>query len=114
VVSTNGNEVLPTTTYEMSREGIDDLKYVAKLERLVADAKKSGKARAEAAAAEAYLKKLLDSIIPNWTAYSDGGQKWPVDGMEEVSADKAAAIGSLNTLRRGIADHIIAIQNAMK
>ena len=49
-----------------------------------------------------------DSIIANWTAYSSGGMKWPVDGTEEGDAEKAATIGSLNTLRRTVADRVIA------
>ncbi|MFB3892575.1 MAG: hypothetical protein ACE15C_11195 [Phycisphaerae bacterium] len=106
--------IRPTINYERSREGIDDVKYASMLERLIADAKKSGKAKAEAAAAEAYLKALEDSIIPNWTAYSKGGQTWPVDGQAQVDPEKAAALGSLNAIRRGIADHIVAIQKAMK
>ena len=114
MVTLSAGGVTPTMYYEQSREGIDDLKYVCMLERLVADAKKSGKAKAQATAAEDYLKKLEASIIPNWTAYSQGGMKWPVDGQAEVDPTKAAAIGSLNTIRRGIADHIIALQNAMK
>ena len=109
MVALSDNQVIPTVYYEQSREGIDDLKYVCKLEALVAEAKKSGKAKAEAAAAEAFLRALESSIIPNWTAYSQGGMKWPVDGMEEVDPGKAAAIGSLNTIRRGLADHIVAM-----
>jgi hypothetical protein len=37
--------------------------------------------------------------------------KWPADGMEELDAGKAASIGSLNTLRRTVADHILALQD---
>ncbi len=115
MVTLVGNQVQPTVFYEQSREGIDDLRYVSTLEKLIAAAKKSGKAKAEAAAAETYLKKLEASITPNWTAYSDrGGMKWPVDGMEEVDASKASSIGSFNTIRRTIADHIVAMQKAMK
>ena len=114
VVRVDGTTVLPTTVYEMSREGLDDLKYVVTLENLVARAKKTGKAKAEAAEAEKLLKALEKSIIPNWTAYSRGGKRWPIDGMEEVDPNKAASIGSFNTLRRSIADHIIKLRNAMK
>ena len=113
VVRTQGSEVWPTIAYETSREGIDDLKYLTRLERLIATANASGTARAETAAAEACLKKLLDTIVPNWTAYSAGGQKWPVDGMEEVSAERAVAIGSLNAIRREIVDRIVALHRAM-
>jgi hypothetical protein len=113
VVKLDGTRITPTLDYELSREGVDDLRYLGKLEALIARAKKSGKARAEADAAAMFLKQLEDSIIPNWTAYSAGGMKWPADGMEEVDPEKAATIGSLNTLRRAVADHVIAVQRAM-
>ena len=113
MVTLEGTSVTPTIYYEQSREGIDDLKYVCMLERLVAEAKKKGKARAEVQAAEAYLAGLEKSIIPNYTAYSRGGMKWPVDGQREVDPDKAAALGSFNAIRRAIADHIVRIQKAM-
>jgi len=40
--------------------------------------------------------------------------KWPVDGMEEVDADKARAIGTFNVLRRSVADHVTRFQDAMR
>jgi len=40
--------------------------------------------------------------------------KWPADGMEKLDADKAAEIGSLNMLRRAVADHIVRLQRALK
>ncbi len=113
VVRTRGTEIQPTIDYERSREGLDDLRYVTTLEQLIADAAKSGKARAEASAAESYLQQIEASIISDWTAYSDGGMRWPVDGQAEVDPAKAAALGSLNSLRRGVADHILAIQAAL-
>ena len=106
-------DVWPTIDYERSREGIDDLRYVSTLEKFIAKSKMSGTAQAESSAAEAYLKQVEASMIPDWTAYSDGGMHWPVDGQAEVDPAKAAAIGSLNTLRRGVADHVLAIQTAM-
>jgi hypothetical protein len=78
VVRLDGERIYPTVTYERSREGVDDLKYALKLESLIAEAKKAG--RGESAAvrhAEALLKELGDSIVDNWTAYSDGGESWP-------------------------------------
>ena len=83
------------------------------LEKLIAEAKKTGKARAEARAAEAYLKGLEKSIIPNYTAYSRGGERWPLDGQAEVNPAEAAKIGSFNAIRRAIADHIVKIRKAM-
>ena len=81
---------------------------------LIAQAKKTGNARPEAEAAAGFLKRLEDSIIPNWTAYSRGGVRWPVDGMEALDPDKAASIGSLNSLRRTVADHIVALHKAIR
>lgn len=114
VVKLDGSKVTHTVNYELSREGIDDLKYLGKLESLIAQARKTGRAGAEADAATGYLNKIEASIIPNWTAYTQGGVKWPADGMEELDPGKAANIGSLNALRRTIADHIMALQDAMQ
>lgn len=114
VVKLDGTRIIHTVDYELSREGIDDLKYLSTLEKLIAQARSRGRARSEAKAAADFLKTLEDSIIPNWTAYSQGGMKWPADGMEELDSDKAAEIGSLNTLRRAVADHIVRLQDALK
>jgi len=97
----------------VSREGVDDLKYLCKLEKLIAQAKRIGKARVEAEAAEGFLKKLEDSIIPKWTAYSRGGTKWPIDGMEQVDLERATSIGLLNTLRCAVAEYVIAMQKGL-
>ena len=113
VVRLRGAEIVPTVMYEQTREGIDDLKYLAKLERLIVKAGKSGKASNEGKLAEAYLKKLKKSIIPNWTAYSQGGERWPLDGQSELTPKEAEKLGSFNQIRRDIADHIIKMQKAM-
>jgi len=113
LVRTEGKTVWPTLDYERSREGIDDLKYVLTLERRIAEAKKARKAAAQVRAAEALLKQIADSIIDNWTAYTQGGETFPADGFDAVNPAKAAQLGPFNTLRRAVADHIIAIQQAM-
>jgi hypothetical protein len=112
VVKLDGTRITHTVDYELSREGVDDLKYLCKLEELVGQARSRGKASAEAESAARFLKELEASIIPNWTAYSAGGMKWPADGMEQLDPAKAAKIGSLNTLRRAVADHIVRLQTA--
>jgi len=114
VVKLEGTRIIPTLDYELSREGADDLKYLLKLEKLIAEADRAGKAQAEARAAAEFLEALEDSIIPNWTAYTQGGMKWPADGMERLDPEKAASLGSLNALRRSVAEHVIAINAAMK
>ena len=114
MVTLRGTQVIPTVYYEQSREGIDDLKYVCMVEKLVAEAKKRGRARDEVAAAQEYLAGLEKSIIANYTAYSRGGMTWPVDGQREVDPDRAAAIGSFNAIRRALADHIVRLQDALR
>jgi len=110
VVRTDGATVYPTLDYERSREGIDDLRYLCTLERLVTEAKKAGKAPAEVAKAEALLKSLADAIKDNWTMYTSGGERFPADGFDVLSPDRAAAMPRLDSLRRALADHIIAVQ----
>ena len=114
VVKLDDATIIHTLDYELSREGVDDLKYLCQLEKLITQAEKTGNARPEAEAAAGFLKGLEDSIIPNWTAYSRGGMKWPIDGMEQIDPEKAARIGALNTLRRAVADHVLALQRALK
>ena len=114
VVKLDGTRVIHTVNYELSREGIDDLKYLCKLEGLIDRAREAGQAPAEAEAAARCLKQIESSIIPNWTAYTQGGMKWPADGMETLDARKAASIGSLNALRRTVADHVLTLQAAMQ
>lgn len=114
VVKLSGTKITCTVDYELSREGVDDLKYLCKLEKLISQAEKTGKGRPQAQAAARFLKDLEDTIIPNWTAYSQGGMKWPIDGVQQVDPEKAASMGSLNTLRRTVADHVIAVQEATR
>jgi len=71
-------EALPFRLYERAREGMDDLKYLLKLEALIAEAKKAGRGQNDVVRhAETVLRELGDSITDNWTAYSDGGEAWP-------------------------------------
>lgn len=114
VVRTHGDIVYPTLDYERSREGIDDLKYLCRLEALVAQAAKAGKAEAERKQAEELLAGLAASIRDDWSAYTGGGAKFPPDGFDLLDPEKAAALGSLDALRRAVADKIVALQNAMK
>ena len=113
LVRTEGAKIWPTLDYERSREGIDDLKYVLALEKRIAEAKKAGKAEAQVQAAEALLKQIADAIIDNWTAYTEGGETFPADGFDAIDPAKAAQLGDFNSLRRTVADRIIAIDKAM-
>ena len=112
IVRTEGASVWPTLDYERSREGIDDLKYLCKLEKLIARAKRLGTASAEAQKAEALLEKIADSIANDWTAYTHGGERFPADGMAVMSPEKAAGMGDLNAIRLAIAEQILSLQEA--
>jgi hypothetical protein len=111
---TDGTTVLPTLDYERSREGVDDLKYLCRLEQLVAQATKAGKADTQRAAAEKLLKDIAASIQDDWSAYTSGGKHFPADGFEVMSPDKAVGLGELNTIRRALADRIVELQNAVR
>ena len=63
----DGHRITHTVDYELSREGVDDLKYLCKLEGLITQARKFGQARAQARAAADFLKKLEDSGTPGGT-----------------------------------------------
>jgi hypothetical protein len=112
VVRLDGTEIQPTLDYERSREGIDDLRYVCTLEAVVAAAKAANRAAAEVKAAEALLKKIADAVIDNWTAYTQGGETFPADGFDVLDPAQAAQIGHFNSVRRAVAERIIAVQNA--
>ncbi len=111
VVRSEGTQIWPTVAYERSREGIDDLRYLWTLERAIAEAMMAGRAEAEeVAAADALLKRIADSIIDNWTAYTQGGEEFSVDGFDVMSNEKAATFGSYNAIRRAVAEAIMAVQ----
>ena len=114
LVRTNGASVRPTLDYERSREGIDDLKYLCTLEKLIARAEKIGRAASQRQKADDLLKNIADSIADDWTAYQRGGVRFPPDGFAVMDPGKAADLGELNTVRRAVADRIIALQNALK
>jgi len=114
LVRTQGTTVYPMLDYERSREGIDDLKYLLKLEKLVAQAKAAKKAGAERSDAEALLKKIADGIEDDWSAYRAGGARFPADGFEVMDPEKAAGMGSFDVIRRAVADRIVALQKALQ
>jgi Glycoside hydrolase 123, N-terminal domain len=114
LVRTEGATIQPTLEYERSREGIDDLKYLCTLEKLIARAKSLGKATAERRSAEALLERIADGIADDWTAYTQGGERFPADGMAVMSPEKTANMSELNALRRALADQIMRLQEALK
>lgn len=113
LVRTDGAKVWPTLDYERCREGIDDLKYVCRLEALVAQAAKARKAVAETRRARTLLKQIADAIADDWSAYRGGGLRFPPDGFAVLDPDKAAAMGDFNALRRAVADAIVALQRGL-
>jgi hypothetical protein len=113
LVRTSGTEVFPTLDYERSREGIDDLKYLCKLQKLVEKAKASGRASAARQAAEALLGKIAAGIADDWTAYRQGGQRFDAEGFDLLDPEKAAGMGDFDTVRRALAERIVELQNAM-
>jgi hypothetical protein len=114
VVRTDGTNIWPTLEYERSREGIDDLKYLCMLERLIARANSLGKAAGERQKAEALLNKIADGIADDWTAYTHGGERFPADGMAVMSPEKAVNMSELDAIRRAVADQIVLLQEVLK
>jgi len=114
LVRTDGTKVWPTLDYERCREGIDDLKYLCALEELIARAKGSPKAAPQRRSAETLLKRIADGIADDWSAYRAGGERFPADGFGVMSPEKAAGMGRLDTVRRAVADQILALSSAMK
>jgi len=103
--------VYPTLDYERCREGIDDLKYLCKLESLVAKAKPG---LPEAAKARELLQSIDQAIADDWSLYEGkGGQHFPEDGFAKLDSEKAATFGRLNSLRLEVANQIIALQTAL-
>jgi hypothetical protein len=106
--------IYPTLDYERSREGVDDLKYLCRLEQLVAEAKRSDKAAAQRAEAEKLLASIAESIRDDWNAYRSGGARFPEDGSGLVDPEKAAEMGPYDAVRRAVADQIVALQAALE
>jgi hypothetical protein len=112
VVRIDGDNIYPTLDYERSREGIDDLKYLCTLEKLVDQARKSGKAAGQVQKAQTLLKGISDAIADDWTIY-DTGTRFSIDGFGVVDPEKAAALGQLNSTRDAVAQQILQLQAAL-
>jgi len=113
VVRTEGARVWPTLAYERSREGVDDLRYVCKLEALVAQAKAAGLPDATLQPARDLLQRLGDSITDDWTAYSEGGEPFPPEGLAPASTDMRGPMGPYEALRWAIALEIMRVQGGL-
>ena len=84
-----------TPGWERTAEGVDDYRYLLTCERLIARARKAGKAKAEADAAKAYVAKTLE----------------PVTLAKKSSAQLAPA--DYDAFKRTLAGHIIALRKAL-
>jgi hypothetical protein len=112
LVRTQGDTISPTLDYERCREGIDDLKYLCKLESLVAQADPD---RPEATNARALLQASADGIADDWTLYEGkNGRRFPDDGFAKLDPEKVNSFGRLNALRLELANAILALQAAQK
>ncbi len=111
LVRTQKDAIYPTLDYERCREGIDDLKYLVKLESLLASAKP---ALAEATKAGELLAAIDQAIADDWSVYEgQGGQRFPADGFAKLDPEKATSFGRLNSLRLEVASQILALQKAL-
>jgi hypothetical protein len=108
LVRTQGDTVYPTLDYERCREGIDDLKYLCKLESLLAQADPQPP---QARNARDLLQAIADGIADDWTLYGGkGGRQFPDDGFARLDPEKVNSFGRLNALRRELADAILLLQ----
>jgi hypothetical protein len=111
LVRTETEAIYPTLDYERCREGIDDLKYLCRLESLVAQAHQ---ALPEVNRARGLLKTIADGIADDWTLYEGkGGRRFPDDGFARLDPEKASLFGRLNSIRWELANAILAVQAAM-
>ncbi len=112
LVQTQGDTICPTLDYERCREGIDDLKYLCKLESLVAQANPD---LPEVKNARDLLATIADGIADDWTLYEGkGGLRFPDDGFAKLDPEKASSFGRLNAIRLEVANAILALQAARK
>jgi hypothetical protein len=108
LVHAQGATIDPTLDYERCREGIDDLKYLCKLDSLVAHA---DPALPQAKAARDLLKEIDEGIAADWNLYEgQGGRRFPDDGFANLDPDKIRSLGRLNSIRRQVANAIVALQ----
>lgn len=103
----------PTLDYERSREGIDDLKYLLALERRVEAARAARIGTRQADAAATLLERLTESVVPDWSAYTERDTSFPEDGFESLDPARAASLGSFNAIRRTVAEHIMALDRVL-
>lgn len=110
LVRAQKDAIYPTLDYERCREGIDDLKYLCKLESLVAAA---SPALPEVRKAKDLLQAIADGIADDWTLYEGkSGLRFPEDGFAKWDPEKVASFGRLNAIRIELANAILAVKAA--
>ncbi len=111
LVRTQKEAIFPTLDYERCREGIDDLRYLCKLQALV---DKSKTDLPEATQARHLLNSLDQAIIGDWSVYEGkGSQRFPDDGFARLDPEKVGMLGRLNSVRWELANAIVELQTAM-
>jgi len=109
LVRTQKDQIYPTLDYERCREGIDDLKYLCKLESVLAKADAS---TAQARAARELLESIDAGIADDWALYEGkGGLRFPDDGFARLDPTKVASFGRLNSIRWEVAKAIVALES---
>jgi len=112
LVQTQGEAVRPTLDYERCREGIDDLKYLCRLEGLVAQTNPD---LPQVKNARDLFKTMSDGIADDWTLYEGkGGLRFPDDGFARLDPEKVNSFGRLNAIRLEVVNAILAIEGAKK
>jgi len=112
VVRVEGARVWPTLAYERSREGVDDLRYVCRLEALLVQAEAAGVPEATTKPGRDLLQRIGESIVDNWTAYTEGGERFPPEGPDLAPEGAAGTMGPYQAIRWAIAQEIERLQEA--
>jgi hypothetical protein len=111
------DEVFASIGLAGAREGVDDYRYLLTLARTLETARDAGASHEAVAGAEDWLERLRDSL--------DGDamgrvalDTWKTSGMKAVWYDRPApdpglSIRDYHRIRRELADHIIALRQAM-
>ena len=101
----------PTVKLKRMAEGADDYKYLYMLDKLIKEAKASGKPGAERAAraAQVWLDKKLDGV-PDGTDALSGLAEW----YNEVRKGVSWYLGDFDKYRWEMAEHISALRKALR
>jgi hypothetical protein len=97
--------IMPTMAVEGLREGITDLRYIATLERLIAEYPNSAAAQQAAAYLAALKGRIQTDIARDYMEQGDGfGFAGPI--LEDVSENGAAEFASFTRMRETVSEFI--------